>query len=53
MTSFCWSCRKRTQQRLALYQGVCPIYMKFSEDAEETFTRALDLLQVILEGYLQ
>ncbi|QCE08126.1 plastidial pyruvate kinase 2-like [Vigna unguiculata] len=44
-TIFAFTDQKRTQQRLALYQGVCPIYMKFSEDAEETFTRALDLLQ--------
>jgi len=27
--------------------------MEFSEDAEETFTRALDLLQVMFGGYLQ
>lgn len=41
-----WSCRKRIHQRLALYQGVCPIYMEFSDDAEETFKNALSLLQV-------
>ncbi|KAK2983627.1 hypothetical protein RJ640_023161 [Escallonia rubra] len=40
------ACRKRIQQRLALYQGVCPIYMQFSDDAEETFTNALALLQL-------
>lgn len=45
----CWTCRKRVQQRLALYQGVCPVYMEFSDDSEETFTRALDFLQVTLE----
>ncbi|KAK7357251.1 hypothetical protein VNO80_16535 [Phaseolus coccineus] len=44
-TIFAFTDQKRTQQRLALYQGVCPIYMEFSKDAEETFTRALDLLQ--------
>ncbi|CAJ1976982.1 unnamed protein product [Sphenostylis stenocarpa] len=44
-TIFAFTDEKRTQQRLALYQGVCPIYMKFSEDPEETFTRGLDLLQ--------
>ncbi|WVY96975.1 hypothetical protein V8G54_029126 [Vigna mungo] len=44
-TIFTFTDQKRTQQRLALYQGICPIYMKFSEDAEETFRRALDLLQ--------
>jgi len=27
--------------------------MEFSKDAEETFRRALDLLQVIFGGYLQ
>ena len=35
------------QQRLALYQGVCPIYMEFCDDSEATFKRALDLLLVI------
>ncbi|KAJ7974107.1 Pyruvate kinase [Quillaja saponaria] len=28
---------KRIQQRLALYQGVCPVYMEFLDDSEETF----------------
>nr|GMD02291.1 plastidial pyruvate kinase 2 [Ipomoea batatas] len=37
--------RKKIQQRLALYQGICPIYMEFSSDAEETFTNALSVLQ--------
>lgn len=37
--------RKRVQQRLALYQGVCPIYMEFLDDAEATFSDALALLQ--------
>ncbi|KAH0978839.1 hypothetical protein GBA52_006016 [Prunus armeniaca] len=27
------TCSKRIQQRLALYQGVCPIYMEFTDDA--------------------
>ncbi|RYR56080.1 hypothetical protein Ahy_A05g021885 isoform A [Arachis hypogaea] len=36
---------KRVQQRLALYQGVCPIYMEFCDDSEATFRRALDLLK--------
>ncbi|PWA59671.1 NAD-dependent epimerase/dehydratase [Artemisia annua] len=40
-----WS--KRIQQKLALYQGVCPIYMEFSDDAEETFETALSTLKVI------
>ncbi|GFP81048.1 plastidial pyruvate kinase 2 [Phtheirospermum japonicum] len=37
--------RKRVQQRLALYQGVCPIHIEFSADADETFADALALLQ--------
>lgn len=52
-TQFCWSCSKRVQQRLALYQGVCPIYMEFCDDSEATFSRALDLLQVMFGGYVQ
>ncbi|KAH6803367.1 plastidic pyruvate kinase beta subunit 1 [Perilla frutescens var. frutescens] len=44
-TIFAFTNEKRIQQRLALYQGVCPIHMEFSADAEETFTVALDLLQ--------
>ncbi|KAK7380425.1 hypothetical protein VNO78_32935 [Psophocarpus tetragonolobus] len=44
-TIFAFTDEKRVQQRLALYQGVCPIYMKFCEDSEATFRRALDLLQ--------
>lgn len=39
-------CRKRIQQRLALYQGVCPIYMEFTDDAEDTFANALATLLV-------
>jgi len=38
--------RERIKQRLVLYQGVKPIYMQFSDDAEETFSRALKLLLV-------
>lgn len=38
--------RERIKQRLALYQGVMPIHMQFSDDAEETFSRALKLLLV-------
>ncbi|XP_052200998.1 plastidial pyruvate kinase 2 [Diospyros lotus] len=44
-TIFAFTNEKRIQQRLALYQGVCPIYMQFSEDAEETFANAFDLLK--------
>ncbi|KAG6684377.1 hypothetical protein I3842_12G059600 [Carya illinoinensis] len=36
--------RERIKQRLALYHGVMPIYMQFSDDAEDTFSRALKLL---------
>lgn len=39
-------CRERIKQRLALYHGVLPIYMQLSNDAEETFSRALKLLVV-------
>ncbi|KAL1565532.1 putative protein kinase [Salvia divinorum] len=44
-TIFAFTNDKRVQQRLALYQGVCPIHMDFLEDADETFANALDLLQ--------
>ncbi|KAJ4705907.1 Pyruvate kinase [Melia azedarach] len=44
-TIFAFTNEKRIQQRLSLYQGVCPIYMEFLDDAEETFANALDLLQ--------
>ncbi|KAK8692899.1 hypothetical protein V6N13_070502 [Hibiscus sabdariffa] len=41
---FAFTNKERIKQRLALYQGVIPIYMEFSDDAEETFSRALKLL---------
>ncbi|GER49798.1 pyruvate kinase [Striga asiatica] len=44
-TIFAFTNEKRVQQRLALYQGVCPIHMEFSADAEDTFASALGLLQ--------
>ncbi|KAK9060862.1 hypothetical protein SSX86_018042 [Deinandra increscens subsp. villosa] len=44
-TIFAFTDDKRVQQKLALYQGVCPIYMEFSDDAEETFANALDVLK--------
>ncbi|XP_004515112.1 plastidial pyruvate kinase 2-like [Cicer arietinum] len=44
-TIFAFTDEKRVQQRLALYQGVCPIHMEFSDDSEETFKRALEFLQ--------
>lgn len=44
-TIFAFTNDKRVQQRLALYQGICPLYLKFSDDAEETFSEALSLLK--------
>ncbi|XP_027159241.1 plastidial pyruvate kinase 2 [Coffea eugenioides] len=44
-TIFAFTNEKRVQQRLALYQGVCPIYMEFMDEAETTFSNALTLLQ--------
>ncbi|KAH8521451.1 hypothetical protein Peur_040138 [Populus x canadensis] len=43
-TIFAFTNEERIKQRLVLYQGVMPIYMQFSDDAEETFSRALKLL---------
>ncbi|PON43371.1 Pyruvate kinase [Trema orientale] len=43
-TIFAFTNEERIKQRLALYHGVLPIYMEFSNDAEETFSRALKLL---------
>ncbi|KAK9059266.1 hypothetical protein SSX86_021885 [Deinandra increscens subsp. villosa] len=43
-TIFAFTSVKRVQQRLMLYHGVMPIYMEFSDDAEETFSRALNIL---------
>ncbi|OVA04203.1 Pyruvate kinase [Macleaya cordata] len=43
-TIFAFTNEERVKQRLVLYHGVHPIYMNFSDDAEETFSRALDLL---------
>ncbi|KAF9689696.1 hypothetical protein SADUNF_Sadunf01G0119100 [Salix dunnii] len=43
-TIFAFTNEERIKQRLALYQGVMPIHMQFSDDAEETFSRALKLL---------
>ncbi|KAL9164439.1 hypothetical protein ABFS82_06G104200 [Erythranthe guttata] len=51
-TIFAFTNEKRVQQRLALYQGICPIYMEFSADADETFANACGLLQqgMVKEG---
>ncbi|XP_010482673.1 PREDICTED: plastidial pyruvate kinase 2-like isoform X2 [Camelina sativa] len=43
-TIYAFTNEKKIQQRLALYQGVCPIYMEFADDAEETFANALTTL---------
>ncbi|KAF4354882.1 hypothetical protein CsatB_004477 [Cannabis sativa] len=43
-TIFAFTNEVRIKQRLGLYHGVLPIYMEFSNDAEETFSRALKLL---------
>ncbi|MCL7051072.1 hypothetical protein MKW94_024654 [Papaver nudicaule] len=44
-TIFAFTNEETVKQRLILYHGVHPIYMKFSDDAEETFSRALNLLK--------
>ncbi|KAK1286794.1 Plastidial pyruvate kinase 2 [Acorus calamus] len=44
-TIFAFTNEERVRQRLALYQGVCPIFMEFSDDAEKTFTEALTYLK--------
>lgn len=41
---FAFTNEKRVQQRLVIYHGVTPIYMELSDDAEETFSRAIKLL---------
>ncbi|CAO2819581.1 unnamed protein product [Amaranthus hypochondriacus] len=43
-TIFAFTNEQRVKQRLTLYHGVMPIYMDFSDDAEETFSRALHIL---------
>ncbi|XP_022931060.1 pyruvate kinase isozyme G, chloroplastic-like isoform X1 [Cucurbita moschata] len=43
-TIFAFTDDQRIKQRLVLYHGVMPIYMQFSNDAEETFSRALKFL---------
>ncbi|XP_072958401.1 pyruvate kinase isozyme G, chloroplastic-like [Typha angustifolia] len=50
-TIFAFTNDERVKQRLALFHGVVPIFMQFSNDAEETFSRAINCL---LNGkYLQ
>lgn len=43
-TIFAFTNDERIKQKLALYHGVLPIFMKFSDDAEETFSRATSCL---------
>ncbi|GAB2296481.1 hypothetical protein Dimus_030596 [Dionaea muscipula] len=43
-TIFAFTNEQRVKQRLVLYHGVRPIYMEFSDDAEETYSRAIGLL---------
>ncbi|KAG5049368.1 hypothetical protein JHK85_010471 [Glycine max] len=40
-TIFAFMNEARIKQRLALYHGIMSMYMQFSSDAEETFSRAL------------
>ncbi|CAI0418463.1 unnamed protein product [Linum tenue] len=52
-TIFAFTNDERIKQRLVLYQGVMPIYMEFSNDADETFSRAHRLLMdkgLLVEG---
>ncbi|XP_078437853.1 pyruvate kinase isozyme G, chloroplastic-like [Wolffia australiana] len=50
-TIFAFTNEERVMQRLALYHGVRPIYISFSSDAEETFSRALKSLKA--QGHLK
>jgi len=43
-TIFAFTDEERVRQRLALYQGVSPVLMEFSDDAEKTFGDALSYL---------
>lgn len=47
-TIFAFTNEERIKQRLALYHGVLPIHMQFSNDAEETFSTAIKCL---LDGH--
>ncbi|XP_004300264.1 PREDICTED: pyruvate kinase isozyme G, chloroplastic [Fragaria vesca subsp. vesca] len=50
-TIFAFTNEERIKQRLVLYQGVLPIYMQFSNDSEETYSRAIQLL--VAKGHLK
>ncbi|XP_074573102.1 pyruvate kinase isozyme G, chloroplastic-like [Curcuma longa] len=43
-TIFAFTNNEIVKRRLSLYHGVTPIYMEFSNDAEETFSRAIKFL---------
>ncbi|KAJ6840772.1 pyruvate kinase isozyme G, chloroplastic-like [Iris pallida] len=43
-TIFAFTNKEEIKKRLALYQGVLPIHMHLSDDAEETFSRAVNCL---------
>lgn len=52
-TIFAFTNVERVKRRLILYHGVMPIYMKFTDDVEETFSQALKLLLtkgLVIEG---
>lgn len=52
-TIFAFTNNKTVKQRLGLYHGVMPIYMEFTDDVEETFSKALKLLLskgLVIEG---
>lgn len=52
-TIFAFTNVERVKQRLALYHGVMPLYMEFTDDVEETFSQALNLLLnkgLVIEG---
>ncbi|ONI06128.1 hypothetical protein PRUPE_5G042500 [Prunus persica] len=50
-TIFAFTNEERIKRRLVLYHGVVPIYMQFSNDSEETFSRAIKLL--VAKGLLK
>ncbi|CAM6129147.1 unnamed protein product [Calypogeia fissa] len=44
-TIYAFTNNKHVQSRLAIYQGIRALYMEFSDNAEETFSNALSILQ--------
>ncbi|XBI28068.1 hypothetical protein VPH35_052381 [Triticum aestivum] len=48
-TIFAFTDQEIVRQRLALYQGVCPVHMEFSDCAEKTFGDALSYLLYIMK----